>query len=485
MDNIRKPAVSGMWYPSDKSELKEYLDTLFKQAEDIELDGELWALVAPHAGYVYSGWVAAYAFKQLMKDADKYRDYTFVLIGPSHRVSTHSIAVWAEGAFETPLGKAKIDENLANKLVSSNPSIEFNKTPHLQEHCLESEIPFLQYIFGDDLKIVPIVYGDQSASLVNILTEVLKNLDKEYKTIYIVSSDMSHYHPYDVAVEMDKRGIEYVLSLDTEGLINNVINGNVEFCGFGAVLTLMEMAKAKTGSKVALLKYANSGDVPVGEKSRVVGYAALAFTQTEENNSNDTSIDEEESTEYSLTDEQKLYLLKLARRTIEHYIKTGETIEEKAPKDPEMLKDRAVFVTLHEFGQLRGCIGEMIASQPLYKSVISRAIAAATQDPRFRAVTENELDKIDIEVSVLSPLTQIDNYKDIEMGKHGVYIRKGYRSGVFLPQVATETGWSRDKFLQELCSQKAGLSPDAYKDPETELYVYTVVLFSEREFGLK
>ncbi|MBN1755952.1 AmmeMemoRadiSam system protein B [bacterium] len=484
MDNIRKPAVSGMWYPADSEALKAFLDSVFMETEDIPLEGDLWGLVSPHAGFVYSGGVAAHGFKLLARDVEKYREYTYVLIGACHRVASNSIAVWAEGGFRTPLGVVRVDEEVAQKLLDFDPVFKFDREPHIPEHSLEAEIPFLQYILGNNIKIVPILFGSQSSEHVDILTNALKKLDKEYKLIYIASSDMSHYHPYDVAVEMDRRAIGYTTALDTEALISGIRSGRVEYCGIGGVITLMNLAQAKPNSRAVLLKYANSGDVPIGEKARVVGYCAVAFAQIDDAGNQKSDSIESES-EYSLTEEEKVYLLGLARRSIDGFVREGRILDEPVPDNPKLVEDGAVFVTLKENGDLRGCIGEMVATQPLYQSVISRAISAATRDPRFRPVIEDELENIEIEISVLSPLQKVSDYSRIEMGKHGVLVRKGNSSGTFLPQVATETGWDRDQFLRQLCSQKAGLSPDAYKNPDTELYVYTVVKFSENEFGLK
>ena len=181
-----------------------------------------------------------------------------------------------------------------------------------------------------------------------------------------------------------------------------------------------------------------------------------------------------------LNKEQKKKLLEIARKAIETYLKTGKTIEVKET-DPVLLKELGAFVTLKEKGRLRGCIGNIIGQKPLYLTVRDMAIEAAVSDPRFTRLETQELKNIEIEVSVLSPLEKIDSVDKIKLGKHGVLIRKGFASGVFLPQVAQETGWSKDEFLSNLCSHKAGLKPDAWKDKASEIYIFTAEVFSEKE----
>jgi len=172
-------------------------------------------------------------------------------------------------------------------------------------------------------------------------------------------------------------------------------------------------------------------------------------------------------------------LLDLARRSIKYYLEHDQYYNSITTENRSFLEERAVFVTLHKDENLRGCIGQMHAQMPLYKAVIKMAVAAAFEDPRFPSVREEELEKIEIEISVLSPMIKISDYKKIRMGTDGVWIKKGFRSGVYLPQVATDTGWDCETFLRNLCSSKAGLPADAYKDANTEIYIFQVEEFSE------
>lgn len=180
---------------------------------------------------------------------------------------------------------------------------------------------------------------------------------------------------------------------------------------------------------------------------------------------------------------QKKKLISLARQSIEHFLKTRCKLE-AIQTDAELLKNKGAFVTLHKRGQLRGCIGNLIANQPLYLTIRDMAVEAAVDDPRFPPLSLSELKEVEIEISVLSPLERIDDPEKIQLGRHGVLVKKGGgRSGVFLPQVATETGWSKEEFLSYLCAHKAGLAPDAWKDKDTEIYIFSAEVFSEVDLG--
>lgn len=178
-----------------------------------------------------------------------------------------------------------------------------------------------------------------------------------------------------------------------------------------------------------------------------------------------------------LNEQQQQILLQLARETIEEYVRDG-TVPELPEGDPAFLPERAVFVTLHKHGQLRGCIGELEAREPLAEAVRSSAISAATRDPRFPPVGPDEVDDIEIEISVLSPLRKVESPDEITVGEHGVMVAEGMRRGVFLPQVAPEQGWDRDTMLSYLCAHKAGLPADAWCRG-ADLYVFTTQVFSE------
>jgi hypothetical protein len=474
---IREPAVAGSFYPGDKAALSKMIDGFFEKADLLKIDGSINAIIVPHAGYVYSGQVAAYAYKALVGE----KIDTVILIGNSHQEYFDGASVFAKGYFRTPLGDIEIDEDFAKKLMDSSDKIYFKESAHQQEHSLEVQLPFLQKVFSaqsepaSGWKIVPIILGNKSDS-VDILINALKNLINE-KTLIVVSSDLSHYPKYEDAKYSDNKVIEAILTGKRENLIKTIADlekqgiNNLQTCACGqdAIEVVMGLLG---GDEIKLLKYANSGDItgdpPAGEagKSQVVGYASIVFVAP--------------PTSSELLLEQQQRLLEIAKQAVENYIKKEETI--KIQENNKSLNEPlGVFVTLKKNEELRGCIGTFEPETPLYENVIEMAIAAATQDPRFNPVKEDELDDLEYEISVLSPLKKVDSYKDVEIGKHGVQIKKGSRSGVFLPQVATENNWDRDKFLSVLCSQKAGLSSDCWKDPETEIYVFTAQVFSDKD----
>jgi AmmeMemoRadiSam system protein B/AmmeMemoRadiSam system protein A len=486
----RKPVLAGSWYPGDSTELRATIESYFRKADPPKIEGRIVGMVSPHAGYVYSGPVAAYGFKALQRDKAKYKGSTVVIIGPNHRAAGFSgISIWADGGWITPLGRTPIDTDFAKALLNKlGPSADFNTYVHNVEHSLEIQLPFLQYALDNDLKIVPIVLGSQLDIMVDNLANAIAEIADE-KTIILASTDLSHYHPQNKAQSLDGIFTEAVLSGDADSLRKVVRSGKCEACGYNAVLTLMKCAGRLGADSIEKLRYATSGDVPHGDSSQVVGYLAALFLDTGKEQKLGSnmkgSAQTDSQADFNLTDEQKIYLLKLARKTIEDYVRDGKVHAPKMPEDAILANDGAVFVTLHRDGLLRGCIGQMIAQGPLYLAVRDMAISAATRDHRFQPVSTKELDSIDIEISVLSPMQPFEDWRNFEMGVHGIWLTNGNRSGVFLPQVGRETGWSKERFLQELCSQKAGLRADCYKDPNTQLFKYTVVEFDEHDFKLR
>jgi AmmeMemoRadiSam system protein B/AmmeMemoRadiSam system protein A len=463
---IRPPAVAGVFYPDDKVQLDKILTSLINQSEKIPAEGKLRILLVPHAGIQYSGPTAAAGFKQI--ENSNYRRVT--ILGASHRAWFNHAAVFAKGAWETPLGKVEIDEDLAKNLINES-NILADNSPHQEEHCLEVELIFLQKVLKN-FKIVPVLVSQTDENLINNLAQkIAQNFDDQ--TLLVISTDLSHYPPYEVAKKVDSQTIEAILSGDEEKFSQTI--QNLENTGYPNLQTACCGHEAvKIGLKVGQLlkvnwqkiKYENSGDT-AGEKSQVVGYAALGGFSKNLPTSADW-LDENAQKE----------ALEIARKTLEEYLTSGK-IPEISPKNPSLLKNLGAFVTLRKKGELRGCIGEFEPKEPLYRVIQRMAIAAATEDPRFSPVTAPELGEIKIEISAMIPKRKIENWKEIELGKHGVVVQKGFHSGTFLPQVATETGWNLEEFLSQLCWQKAGLPPDCYKDPSTNLYVFEAQVFEE------
>jgi len=464
---VKKADLAGSWYPASEKTLKAQLNSYLEQSIPPQIDGQVIALIAPHAGYLYSGSVAAYGFNAIRE----LNLETVIIVGFSHKRYFDGIAVLDEDGLETPLGIAKIDKNITRELINQNKKIFNYPVAFKDENSVEMELPFIQ-MTAKNANIVLIAIGVPSFENIKILGEVLHEVLKDKDNFLLVAStDMSHYLSYEAANKLDEKTIGLIEEFDSEKLFKESSTGDAGLmCGYGAVCATMIASKMLGGDKIEILKYANSGDT-AGDKSYVVGYLSAAIIKSEKK--------QKEGDGDMLSDEQKKKLLKIARNSMETYIRTGNKLK-ITDTDPVLNREMGAFVTLHKNGQLRGCIGSIIGRGPLYLTVNNMAVESSTSDPRFSPVSVSELADIDLEISVLSELEKIDDPSVIEMGKHGVLVRSGFSSGVFLPQVATETGWSREEFMNNLCSHKAGLAKDAWKKGQCEIYIFSAVVFSEK-----
>jgi AmmeMemoRadiSam system protein B/AmmeMemoRadiSam system protein A len=484
---IRPPAVADQFYPADKNELSNYVKTLLARAPKKELSGQIVALIVPHAGYIFSSGVASYAYKQIEGlDFD-----TVIIVGLSHGYPLREISLYPKGKFETPLGLVEIDEILASNLMADNPKIKFIPEAQMDEHSLEVQMPFLQTVLKN-FKIVPILINNSDYELCQSLALSISKNATGKKILLIASTDMSHYPKWSDAYNLDLETLKVLESFDPVKLTNylkekskqNITNVDCLLCAEAAVLTTILAAKNLGADTVITLKYANSGDT-AGDKSRVVGYGALAITR--KNASFNQNLKKEVLTLFDpkvLNEEDKKELLSLARQTILQTLKNGRLAAPEV-SNPKFSSNAAVFVTLWEKYQLRGCVGQTQAVYPLKEAIVVAAYQAAFGDMRFMPVEEKELKDINIEISVLSPLEKINNIDKIKLGTNGVYVSREGNAGIFLPEVATQTGWTKEEFLNHLCREKAGLPPQAWKDPATELYIFTTTVFSEEELAKK
>ena len=468
-EDIRKPAVAGVFYPADKEVLTKQVDGFLSNAQKSDIKGKIIALVAPHAGYEYSGQVAAYSFKQLEGSDFK----KIIVISPSHYVSFDGMSVYSKGAFETPLGIIKIDEELANKIMAKDKRFIFYPEAHQKEHAIEVELPFLQRIYKDkDFKIVPITMGSSAGDDIKILSDALYNVMNK-DTLLIISVDLSHYYPYDTAVKLDTNAINSIEKLDGQKMMEDINSHNAEIDAPIAVLGMIMFAN-RSGAKASLIKYANSGDV-TGDKSRVVGYSSIIVYIPEDSEKKGEMIMKEEY----LNKEEKKKLMEIAKLSVTEAV-TGKRQFLPNVTEERLKENCGAFVTLKENGQLRGCIGYIQAVKPLFETIKDVAKSAAVNDYRFNPVTQEELGKLEYEISVLTPLKRIKDINEIEVGKHGLVMKRGFDSGLLLPQVATEYNWDRETFLKETC-RKAGLPQDAWKDKATEIYTFSAEVFGEEK----
>ena len=279
---------AGTWFPGDPEQLAAMVDSYLTDAEkDAErIEGDPIALIVPHAGYIYSGWVAAYAYRQI-----EGRDYdTVVVIGDTHTGGgTAPVAVWARGAYETPLGAVPVDEEVAAALLAADSRFRFDRAGHEKEHPVENQIPFLQRTLGGDFKVVPIVLHDYSLEIAEVLSQALVEALADRKALIVASTDLAHWPAYDDARASDAAMLAAVETMDPQALLNadrewmgkGIPNLATTMCSKGSVLTAMLAAPQLGANQVTVLKYANSGDVPVGDRSKVVGYGAVVFWRGE------------------------------------------------------------------------------------------------------------------------------------------------------------------------------------------------------------
>ena len=461
----RRAIAAGSYYPANKQQLISLLDQCISNAKPHIVSGNVLAILSPHAGYIFSGSVAASSFNQINKDM-KF-DNIFV-IGSSHHAHFDGASIYNLGHYITPLGTVNVNLNLANELIDKNDCFDYYPEAHAREHSLEVQLPFLQHHLTEEFQIVPIVIGTQSAQKCQDIAEVLLPYFNT-RNLFVISTDFSHYPKYEDAVKVDKKTASAVMANapevfmrtlqanaqeGTEGLLTSM-------CGWSSVLTLLYMTEHRKDIEIVPVDYTNSGDSNYGDKSSVVGYHSICFTQR----SGDQS-------EYLLDKKDKNELLKIARSTIREYLKS-HTIPEfnTAGYSKNLLSPAGAFVTLKKEGALRGCIGQFEPNQPLYQVVRDMSISSSTKDYRFLPLTPDELADVDIEISVLSPMKKINSIDEIVLGK-------GSRSGTFLPQVATQTGWNLEEFLGHCSKDKAGIGWEGWK--EADIYIYEAFVFEEK-----
>jgi AmmeMemoRadiSam system protein B/AmmeMemoRadiSam system protein A len=479
--SVRPPAQAGGFYPASPAELRAQVESHLHSAKEVDLPGELIGLVVPHAGYVFSGPVAGWGYRQLEgKQFD-----TVVLLGPSHHVPLSKHAVSPEDAYKTPLGNVPLDKAVRRTLLAACDVLVESSAAHEREHSLEVQLPFLQCVLKD-FKIVPIALGQPTKESCRKLARALAALLPQRKVLIIASTDLSHYPSYEDAQKADKAMLTAVEKLDPDAILaadkewmgRDLPNLKCTMCGLWPAVTLAMVAEELGSCSAKVLKYANSGDVPAGSRSEVVGYGAVAVCR--KGNAPTTPVATQPAADYryTLDEAEQKYLLALARQSLEACV-NGKKLAPPKPADPKLTRDSGAFVTLKKHGALRGCIGYIEAVKPLYEAIAEMAESAALRDPRFNAVKPTELGEIDLEISVLSPLRPLKSIDEIVVGKHGLVLTSGLRRGVLLPQVPTEQGWNRDQFLEGLC-RKTGV-PDRAWEKGAKLEVFTAQVFGERE----
>ena len=475
---VRPATQANRFYTGDARELSEEVDSFLALHRDDTKYSNVAALIVPHAGYYFSGNVAASAYMAI--DTKKQYKRIF-LLGPSHHEWLDGASVNTEADYyATPLGNVKVDHETAMKLTTTDCTDDtdffYRPEAHDREHCLEVQLPFLQRFFTlysslstqEMPPIVPIVISTNDYDKLKRIAEVLKPYFTD-ENLFVISSDFSHYPSYEDAYEVDAKTGKAIETGDVEEFIAT-INANARSgkrnlhtsaCGEFAIITLMLMLDQNY--EVKHMVYQNSGDIDNHDHSRVVGYHSFAILRND-------------NTGFTLSDADKKALKEIAFNSIR------DSLDGKPIAQPTLTSDLlpltskcGAFVSLHKHGHLRGCIGHFGEDYPLHEIVAEMARAAAFEDPRFMPVTRDELNDLDIEISVLTPMRRIQSLEEFELHRHGIYIKKGYRSGTFLPQVADEVNWTKEEFVGHCSQDKAGLGWDGWRD--AELYVYEAIVF--------
>ena len=481
---VRPATQANRFYDGNAQRLSQEVDSFLALHRGSADSRRVAALIVPHAGYYYSGNVAASAYMALNPKQPYKRIF---LLGPSHHEWLDGASVNTEADYyATPLGNVKVDRETGmaltttdgTDLTDSEKVFFYRPEAHDREHCLEVQLPFLQRRLGDVPPIVPIIISTNDFQKLSRMAETLKPYFTD-ENLFVISSDFSHYPTYEDAYEADGKTGKAIESGDVGQFIaaieENARSGKrnlaTSACGEFAIITLMLMLDSNYELKH--LMYQNSGDIGDTDHSRVVGYHSFAILH----NGNDGIGRTRTNTDFVLSDNDKKKLKEIALNSIKDSLDGKSVSVSISPMQeyPMLSKKCGAFVSLHKHGHLRGCIGHFGEDTPLYEIVAEMARAAAFEDPRFMPVSREELDAIDIEISVLTPMRRIQSLDEFELHRHGIYIRKGYRSGTFLPQVADEVNWTKEEFVGHCSQDKAGLGWNGWKD--AELYVYEAIVF--------
>ncbi len=463
--DVRPAAVAGSFYPADAGALRTAVQGYLAAADPPKFADPVRLVIVPHAGYEYSGATAAFAFKPLIGSGYS----RAVIIGRSHNAVFSGVKADGHDAWDTPLGRVAVDRDFIQTLAQASGVVSVDSAPHDAEHSLEVEVPFVASVLGPDVRIVPLLFGDEDRDAAAKLGAALAEV-ADARTVVIVSSDLSHYPSPDDADFFDHRTIDAVMTddpsrfHDLQDATMKIAAGKVATLACASIAIESGLAYARAaGLTPHFLNYANSGTGRAEANQTVVGYGALAFTGPlpEAPGPLDAAAREE--------------ALGIARSTLDAYFQ-GQDYR-PSPRSTALAEKRGVFVTLYKDGELRGCVGVFAPDKTLAESIKDMALSAAFEDQRFPPLRQDEWPAVQVEISALSPLARVNGPADIVLGRDGVYLTQGQHAGVFLPQVATESGWDKNRFLSELCAQKAGLPADCWQDPRTEFYSFTAQVF--------
>ncbi len=476
----RQPVAAGRFYSASAETLEKDIAELFASCKKSPLNtGKVRAIISPHAGYIYSGKIAASAFSTIGRKTG-YKNV--FLIGSSHVMAFDGASPYSSGDFITPLGKARVNREIAGKL-RENKLFSFPADAHNKEHSLEVQVPFIQYYFQDQPLLVPIIIGTNRSEEIKKMAEILRPWFTS-ENLFVISSDFSHYPSYKTAYTVDRSTADAIVEGDPSKFLTTLRkNSQVDdpglvtsMCGWTSGLLLLFLAEGNDNLEFRRIDYSNSGDVKTGDMEGVVGYNAIALYEKSGGSMDPGRLEDE----LRFTDSEKAQLISMARDNIKSLLYEGKGISVDKDRLPEVfLRPLGAFVTLKIGSNLRGCIGRFVSDDPLWKVVLESSQSSAFDDPRFSPLTRDEFSKTGIEITVLGPMKKIESINEIELGRHGIYIKKDYRSGTMLPQVATENNWTVEQFLGYTSREKAGLGWDGWKT--ADIFIYEGIVIEEEK----
>ncbi len=460
--------VAGAFYPAEPAALAASVSVALDEASPAPLPEPLLGLLLPHAGHRYSGAVAAAGYRALRERQARAPLRLVVLLAPSHRVAAPYAATLGRPAYRTPLGDQPLAMTDSQALIEAAPAVlRPDERLFDQEHSLEVQLPFLQQALPG-VPVLPIVMGEPSLRLAQALASALQDrFGAARDVLFLASSDLSHFEDRPICRARDERTLGLLATLGPADFAAAAQRGEAQLCGRGPALVLLELQRRAGGGPVQRLAYGDSADAG-GDPHRVVGYGALAFGIG-------GAAGAAQAGGYTLSDAERAFLLRLARETVERWVRERR-VPDLAPPAGPCSQPGAAFVTLRKQGRLRGCIGHTVAREPLWRCVRAVARAAASEDPRFQPVQPQELAELTYEVSVLTPLEPLEQPLDLRLGVDGLMLHSGPHRGLLLPQVPGEFGWNEEQFLDATC-RKAGLAPACWRAPEVRLERFQALVF--------
>jgi AmmeMemoRadiSam system protein B/AmmeMemoRadiSam system protein A len=459
---------AGSWYPANPSELNSLLEKLWDESErragSFRLPGGL-GFIVPHAGLIYSGIVAAAAYRHIQK----LKPERVALIGFAHHGGPQGVWIPDTERFETPLGEVAVDREIVRELTS-HPEFHLTTETTLCDHSVEIQLPLLQKA-APDARLVPLYVNNPPIGAAARLAELIRP-----GTVLVASSDFTHFgtsfhfRPFPVDSdtpyrldELDHSVIEAAGSLQRDLFLETLRKTSATVCGYdpiGLLLETMRLAQGEDEIFQEELDYQTSGDI-TGDFRHSVSYAALGFFPYKS---------------FLLSENDQRILLESAKQTLQSFQRTGKANAVK-PENPTsaLLRRAGVFVTLHKDGDLRGCVGRHTSPEPLADAVPALTLASALEDSRFKPVNVSETG-IEVEISVMSPLKLLSGMSGFQVNQHGAYLQAGHHRGLLLPQVASERNWTAAQFMDAL-ARKTGVSPKVYSDHATRLFAFRAQVF--------